>query len=624
MKINLAKAIKAFYPNPSFDQIYKEAVANAIDAGASEIKIGIKLRDPKDTKTVTVKISDNGIGFNKENFERFSELLKAQSDDHKGLGRLVYLAYFDRVLVKSCYKKNSVRTFAFDSKFKGKSEEIASSDNSESGTILEFHGFNGKKLHSINYLKPNFVKQILMKEFMPTFFERSKRNEILKIEIKLEINDESGKIDTNAEIAILSTEELPKFKVKSFKDNSIDFYQNIDIHYRISHDKTVEKSVLTAICVDGRAIDFDLIPIEAVPMGHQIEVFFVSDFFIGKSNASRQKLELPEDISERDLRNKFRDELKEILNLEIPSIIETNNKIKNEIEKTFPHLIGFYNNNYPGVMVKTQVIDEAQREYFNEQKVLLECENLSDEQYEIAVEHSSRSLMEYVLYRARIIEKLKSRKSGDSEDSLHNIIVPKRTEFHKKSWDEDYFKQNIWLLDDKYMCYDTILSDQELKKLKDYLNEESTKDDDGRPDVAIVFSSDPDASERFSVVIAEIKKEGIALAKQEEVVSQIKQRARRLLQYYPTKIERIWFFAVSEITSEFRISLKESGYREFFSFGQLFYNQQPILLNEDSPAILVDVVIMNYDALVKDAQARNETFMKILRSRISEFTTSQA
>jgi hypothetical protein len=41
MKININNAIATFFSNPSYEQIYFEAVANALDAGADEISIEI-------------------------------------------------------------------------------------------------------------------------------------------------------------------------------------------------------------------------------------------------------------------------------------------------------------------------------------------------------------------------------------------------------------------------------------------------------------------------------------------------------------------------------------------------------------------------------------------------------
>ena len=44
MNIPIKEAIAHFFSNPSFDLIFSEAVANALDAGASDIKISISIK----------------------------------------------------------------------------------------------------------------------------------------------------------------------------------------------------------------------------------------------------------------------------------------------------------------------------------------------------------------------------------------------------------------------------------------------------------------------------------------------------------------------------------------------------------------------------------------------------
>jgi len=66
--------------------VYNEAVANAIDAYANEISINVYAPDSKDFKSMVVTIEDNGVGFTDSNFERFSELLKVESEDHMFAG----------------------------------------------------------------------------------------------------------------------------------------------------------------------------------------------------------------------------------------------------------------------------------------------------------------------------------------------------------------------------------------------------------------------------------------------------------------------------------------------------------------------------------------------------------
>lgn len=58
------------------------------------------------------------------------------------------------------------------------------------------------------------------------------------------------------------------------------------------------------------------------------------------------------------------------------------------------------------------------------------------------------------------------------------------------------------------------------------------------------------------MVIIELKKRGIKLSKTEEVISQLKQRATKLMNYYPNRIQRIWFYGIVEFNDEFKLSLK--------------------------------------------------------------------
>ena len=51
MNIGINEAIEHFFSNPSFELIYLEAVANALDAGARKINIYISLESYKHPNT---------------------------------------------------------------------------------------------------------------------------------------------------------------------------------------------------------------------------------------------------------------------------------------------------------------------------------------------------------------------------------------------------------------------------------------------------------------------------------------------------------------------------------------------------------------------------------------------
>ena len=118
MDIETSGAIRLFFPNPSLTLVYFEALANALDAGATEVSISIDVQAFDKPDTLTITVSDNGDGFTDENFDRFKTLLKPRDKFHKGIGRLVFLNYFNRVEVVST-RDRWQRTFSFKEGFDG-------------------------------------------------------------------------------------------------------------------------------------------------------------------------------------------------------------------------------------------------------------------------------------------------------------------------------------------------------------------------------------------------------------------------------------------------------------------------------------------------------------------------
>ena len=97
MKVKLSQAVKMFFGNSSLEMVYFEAIANALDAHATEISIKISADAFNQPETLRIEISDNGEGFTDERYTKFSNLFDVDESSHKGLGRLVYLSYFDNM-----------------------------------------------------------------------------------------------------------------------------------------------------------------------------------------------------------------------------------------------------------------------------------------------------------------------------------------------------------------------------------------------------------------------------------------------------------------------------------------------------------------------------------------------
>lgn len=133
-------------------------------------------------------------------------------------------------------------------------------------------------------------------------------------------------------------------------------------------------------------------------------------------------------------------------------------------------MAGYFDEQSIGIIDRNKAIETAQRKFFQAQKEVLDAPNtISTEQYEKALNVSSRTLMEYILYRNVIIKNLKQIDKKNPEADIHDIIVPRKKVCGKAGFINDLYTNNAWLLDDKYMSYSTILSDLEMNKLMPYL-----------------------------------------------------------------------------------------------------------------------------------------------------------
>lgn len=621
MKINTNNAIKLFFSAPSLQMVYNEAIANSIYAGAKNVELIIDIESYANSESLNVKIIDDGDGFTDKNFSKFSELLKVEDESHKGIGRLVFLNYFKEVKIESIYENNKLRTFNYDEKFEGNESQykvkfLEKITNNK--TILHMIGYNKEKIKSYDYLLPESIKSELINHFFPLFYMMKINKIDLKIKIKLQTKKPNNRYNFYSKEIFFNVSEMPILKNLKINDDRLNLFDGVEINYSISKKPNPNKPII-ALSIDNRTIPIDVISNENLPFDYEVIFLLYSTLFVGKVNTSRDELTLTEN-EKNNIKRIFREKISEILNKEIPQIKKKNETIQKELINKFPHLQGYFESQTVGLIDKNEVLKDAQNKFFNAQKEILEATNLTDKQFEKSLEISARVLTEYILYRNIIIDKISKIDSNSSEADIHNIIVPMQNTFKKNSFSDDLFRNNAWLLDDKYMSYTTILSDQEMSKL---INEISIDDEinlnkNKRPDIALIFSSNPfDEKKNFlDVVIVELKKKGnIGLAKKEEVISQLKQRARKLLNYFPNKIQRIWFYGIVDIDKEFEISLLEDEYIRIFSKDQYFYGDENIIPEYNSEIkIPIGVNLLSYDSLIGDAKIRNSTFLEILKN----------
>ena len=435
MKVKLSQAVKMFFGNSSLEMVYFEAIANALDAGATEINIKITANAPSEPKSMELTISDNGTGIDDTKYRKFSNLFDVQESSHKGLGRLVYLCYFEKISVTSFFDKTKKREFEFTDGFEENDNVVTEVTEGSIGTTFYMTGYHLQKFGKYDYINPSYLVERILEEFYPRFFKLKEEG------IEVTINIESV-IEGTTNQATLVNKDMPSLD-KVELDSSLDLFDKFYLHYSIQKCTDVSKSsLIAAIAVDNRAMKVEIVSTENIPTGYQIVFLLFSDYFKGKVDLSRQSLT----ISKTDLQtiqSLFRKKAAQILENQIPTILERNTKIKNNLTQRYPHLSGYFDSESIGYISRSDVLKKAQEQFFKAQKDLLEAQELTDEQYEKSLEISARALTEYILFRQMTIDRLKKITKEHDEAELHKLLAPKHTEFQKDNLVEDLYRNKI-------------------------------------------------------------------------------------------------------------------------------------------------------------------------------------
>jgi hypothetical protein len=606
MEVKLSQAVKMFFGNSSLEMVFFEAVANSLDAEATEINIDICARAYNQSETLTIKVSDNGVGFTDERYRKFSKLFDVDESSHKGLGRLVYLCYFDSIKISSYYEKTHYREFEFNENFDPKKAITAEIEPTRSGTTILMSGYNKSKVWKHEFVQPKYLINRISEEFHTKLFQLKNQNKDFVVNI-------SSTIDEAVRKYAVTKDDIPEFNLIELED-SVNLIDKFQLYYSIEKVDFSETSLLAAISVDNRTKKIDLVDRENIITEYKMVFLLYSDWFKGKIDFSRQNLTVSdsEKPSMQTIQAMFRKKIAGIIEESIPKVKKRNMETKKSIINKYPHLSTYLDSDNIGYLSINEILKRAQEQFFKDQRELLDANSLTPEQYQKSLDVSSKALTEYILFRQKIIENLKETNNKNSEADIHNLFVKMKQLFIKDNSSEDLYRNNAWLLDDKYMTYDTVLSDRDLDEVIRYITDEETEKDSNRPDIALIFSNNLQ-NEHFDVVIIELKKRGISLEENMKVVTQLEKRARKLMKYYNNKIQRIWFYGIIEFNEETELSLT-GEYKELFSSGKMYYREMPVAIQKNPTIILpVGVFVLDLDSIISDADSKNSVFINLIR-----------
>ena len=588
--------------------IYFEAFANALDAHATEFNIDISLSDYGEWYNLVLTISDNGVGFDDIRFGKFSKLFEVEEQSHKGLGRLVYLCYFEDVNVCSVFNNTQQRNFRFNESF-NKENDVIDVEYTANGSIFKMTGFTGAKLGKNDYINPHYIKKALLENFYMKFYKAKLSSKDIKVNIKSSIG---GNVIEDS----ISTAEMPNFTVKELGERT-DLFNKIELYYNVKEVEANDSNVITALAIDERSHKIDIIANENLPIGYEMVFLLMSESFQGSVDGARMNLS----ISEPELnaiKAIFRNAIAGVINEQFPQI-KKNNKSKEEyLNETYPHLSGYFENNDIGYSSQTDILKKAQDRFFRDQKEILGAKELNDEQFEKSLDLSARALAEYILFRQNVIKKMRSLNKTNKEADIHNLIAPKSSEFRDDNIITDLYNNNVWILDDKFMSYYIVLSEAEMSKVIDVITKGEVKgNDDDRPDITLFFSDNPqDENTKVDVVVVELKRLGISAEQNSIVEFQLDTRTQRLAEYYGKRIQRMWFYGIVDFDDRYRNHLINNGFDPLFSKGNVYFRSKPVYLDlNKQESVIQNAYILDFSAIVEDADSRNSTFLKILKKR---------
>ena len=265
--------------------------------------------------------------------------------------------------------------------------------------------------------------------------------------------------------------------------------------------------------------------------------------------------------------------------------------------KEAPFLVYYLQDNELGE--DSQELQRRAKKLFEKDKQFLrDSKNETHDKYKEKLAIVTQSeLTEYIYDRQKkinLLKKLTDEKALEKE--IHNLFMRQRTSDKK----EDYRTNNLWLFDDRFMSYNKVFSDKQIREIFPQLSKNLD-----RPDILSIISNTYEKDEITDVVIIELKKadEKITPSRAEE---QLIDYAGYINEAYQDRKIRIWSYAFLKFDKKTENSLRNKDYNRV-----LTKSQYPIYYKPFN-AVNAIVNFVDYKALADDAENRNRTFMKIL------------
>jgi hypothetical protein len=382
-------------------------------------------------------------------------------------------------------------------------------------------------------------------------------------------------------------------------------------------DDPPRKGIVALLCADEICIEEYVISKRFDVCRHLI--FVTSDYFNRNSDIERQNLKIPKTEDQVDMMSPIsRERLMPRIHQECMAMIDES--AEGDIEQFKTDNVQKLKKYYPFIkvnslggnaalldadeVVKTYRAQQARRE----DRVVEALETGKPVSWDDVSHLASEDLARFIVHRALVVDSLANMPPTSAEDAIHNAILP------KKSGGEEIRENNVWLVDDKFLSYSSIYSDETLANIVQEVGKSVESRGQRRPDVAAFFSKDSE-NHPNKLVIIEFKKPGADIFDNNKALLQCRLYAGMLADRIPT-VREVFAFSIVEVDDEFYKDMKQTGFKDVFSLTErVVYNDFLIGSKSEIP---LHLYVMPASALIKDARARNKVFEEVLQFNVNK------
>lgn len=610
---------------------------------------GHTIEEPAHFEAFTV--TDNGTGFNTENYNSFLEAysqLKVKKGC-KGIGRFLWLKAFDKVTINSTYFEDGHwHARVFDFSLTGVNPEqndaILETEDAAQQTIVTLKEFRNPYRDSVAYSLESLAKK-LIEHCLPYFITGECPQIILR-----DNRGESFNLNSYYEKTYRDSlhQDSIELKGKNYALYHMLLSEGTDKHelHLCANNREVKSYALSTYIPDMKkklTSDEDAYYYVGYLAGDYLDEAVNTersdfDFSDGPLFGDTREPEIVEAAVEY-IRAYLSDELTKVADekkAQIDMLVKTKRPqyrlLLNRRPEVYDRIpAGLSEDKLDVELYKQQQqweLDTVKKKHDIEEKVKQDAtsdssfQQLFDEYCENITELSRASLAEYVVRRKAVIDLLEHALEADEhgkyskESRIHRIICPMQVTSDEVSLDD----MNLWLIDDRLAYHHFLASDKKINTIPVLESAVDKRMDLAIFDAALSYTADPDNIN--SITIVELKRpqrndlatdETDPITQVYDYVTDIKDgKVKKANGRGFGNIQQVAFYCyvIADITPTLRKSAARAGLvatqdRE----GYFGYN----------PTIGTYIEVISYDKLLKDAKQRNRAlFDKLFEPKAKE------